>query len=374
MKEKKRLNGKNIISTKKKLILSLIFGGISLILLIMCQMIYGFGDWYNKYIYVWLVNTVCRIFSVVPFSVYEIILYSFIVYVLFRIVKNIYLLIKRKIKIKIKMKDILIRGASSLILYISIFVFLNMITQGVNCFKSSFAVSTNLDKKEVNKENLKELCIYLKDNLNELDKKIDKDEEGIFILENNYKEVGRENMYNLSKKYDCLKGFYPNPKSYIFSSLMSYQLLQGESTFTIEANYNRDMPKHNIPSTICHELSHIRGFNNEDEANYISFLSCINSEDYNYQYSGYIMAYVYCMDDLYYADKDAFIEISKDTCAGVKKELMLDDEFWQPYRGFVSSVYNFIYDKLLKMVGQKNGIHSYNGVVKLLVSGYGIQY
>jgi len=231
-----------------------------------------------------------------------------------------------------------------------------------------------LEKKDVDKDNLKELCIYLKDKLNELDKKIKKDEKGVFVLEDNYKEVGRENMYSISQKYDCLKGFYPNPKSYIFSGLMSYQLLQGESTFTIEANYNRDMTKHNIPSTICHELSHIRGFNNEDEANYISFLSCINSQDYNYQYSGYIMAYTYCMNDLYYVDKDSFIEISRGTCNGVKKELMLDDEFWKPYRGFVSSVYNFIYDKLLKMVGQKNGIHSYNGVVKLLISGYKVQY
>ena len=87
-----------------------------------------------------------------------------------------------------------------------------------------------------------------------------------------------------------------------------------------------------------------------------------------------MMAYVYCMNDLYYADKDSFIEISRDTCDGVKRELMADDEFWDPYRGIVSDIYNFVYDKLLKMVGQKNGIHSYNGVVKLLVSGYNEQF
>lgn len=370
MGENRCLKSINKMGTKKKLMLSFIFGVISLILLIMCQNIYSFGDWYNKYIYPCLVNTICRMISIIPFSLYEVLLYLFVLYVLYCIAKTLYLLIKRKLR----MKDILIRGVSSLLLYISIFVFLNMVTQGVNCFKSSFAVVTNLERKDVDKENLKELCIYLKDNLNELDKKITKDENGLFALTSDYKEIGRKNMYNLSHKYDCLKGFYPNPKSYIFSSLMSYQLLQGESTFTIEANYNNDMPKHNIPSTICHELSHIRGFNNEDEANYISFLSCINSEDYNYQYSGYIMAYVYCMNDLYYADKDSFIEISRYTCDGVKKELIQDDEFWKPYRGFVSSMYNFVYDKILKMVGQKNGIHSYNGVVKLLISGYKNQF
>ena len=370
MEEKENLKVRNKISAKKKLTFSLIFGGISLILLIMCQTISGFGDWYNKYIYAALVNTICRIVSIIPFSLYEVILYLFIIHILFEAIKNIYLLIKRRVKVK----ETLFRGISSILLYVSIFAFVNMITQGVNCFKTSFAEITNLKQKEVHKDNLKELCIYLKDNLNDLDGKINKDDNGLFMLAYNYKEIGRENMYNLSEKYECLKGFYPNPKNYMFSRLMSYQLLQGESTFTIEANYNRDMPKHNIPSTICHELSHIRGFNNEDEANYISFLACINSDDYNYRYSAYIMAYVYCMNDLYYADKDSFIEISRDTCDGVKRGLMEDDEFWKPYRGFLSNIYNFIYDKLLKMVGQKEGIHSYNGVVKLLISGYGVQF
>lgn len=357
-------------SVRKNTILTIIFGGISLLLLVLCEVIPQFGDWYNKYFYVILVETICRIVSVIPFSLYEVILYSFICYVLFNIVKNIILLIKRKIRFR----DAVLKGISSLLLYISAFAFLNMTTQGVNCFKSSFAKVTGLERKDVTKENLKELCIYLKDNLNYLDDKIPKDDNGLFSLEENYKNIGKENMINLSEKYECLKGFYPNPKSYIFSSLMSYQLLQGESTFTIEANFNRNMPKHNVPSTICHELSHIRGFNNEDEANYISFLSCINSEDYSYRYSGYIMAYVYCMNDLYYADRDAFMEISKDTCDGVKEQLRADDKFWAPYRGIVSDIYNFVYDKLLKMVGQKNGIHSYNGVVKLLIDGFKEQF
>lgn len=357
-------------SVKRDFKLTIIFGGISLLLLIMCNYIPWFGDWYNKYLYVILVETICRIVSLIPFSLYEVILYSFLCYVAFNIVKNIILLFKRKIRVR----DAALKSISSLLLYISVFAFLNMATQGVNCFKSSFAKVTGLERKEVTKENLKELCIYLKDNLNDLDNKIQKDDNGLFVLESNYKYIGKENMINLSEQYDCLKGFYPNPKSYVFSSLMSYQLLQGESTFTIEANFNSDMTKHNVPSTICHELSHIRGFNNEDEANYISFLACINSKDYSYRYSGYIMAYVYCMNDLYYADKDAFIEISKDTCDGVKKQLIEDDKFWSPYRGIVSNVYNFVYDKLLKMVGQKNGIHSYNGVVKLLVDGYKEQW
>jgi len=41
--------------------------------------------------------------------------------------------------------------------------------------------------------------------------------------------------------------------------------------FTFEANVNVDIPPYQIPSTMLHELSHLRGFMREDEANFISY-------------------------------------------------------------------------------------------------------
>ena len=32
------------------------------------------------------------------------------------------------------------------------------------------------------------------------------------------------------------------------------------------------MPFYNIPHTICHELSHLKGYMREDEANFIGYL------------------------------------------------------------------------------------------------------
>ncbi|MFQ8979614.1 MAG: DUF3810 family protein [Waltera sp.] len=41
------------------------------------------------------------------------------------------------------------------------------------------------------------------------------------------------------------------------------------------------------PATMCHELAHIRGYIYEDEANFIAFLACVESDDSTFQYAGY---------------------------------------------------------------------------------------
>ena len=376
LKMKGNINMRNLkkikrnLSGKEKLkIISLLLGSSGL-LFVMARYINGFANIYYKYIYITLVNTVSRGFSLIPFSVYEVILYGFVIFVFIKIVMYIFFWLTKKLSFK----EIIIKSTSTFLIYISIFIFLNVISLGVNAFRSDFVSLTGLKVQESSEEKLIELCDNFKDRLNELDSKIEKDKNGILKLDNDVKEKGVQAMKDLGKIYPDLQGFYPNPKPYIFSKVMSYQLLEGETDFTLEANYNNDMPSFNIPSTICHELSHIRGFNNEDEANYISFLACINSKNYEYQYSGYLMAYSYCMNDLYNFNLEAFKKINNELSNNVKIELKTDSLYWNKYRGEISEMHNDAYDKLLKMSGQEEGIKSYNAVVKLLISGYEVQF
>lgn len=358
------------LSIKNKLKLSGAFLSISVLLFILSRYVYGFSNFYYKYIYLTLVNTFSKVLSLIPFSVYEIMLYVFIIYILIKILVYIYF----KITKGLSFKEIIIRSMANILIYISAFIFLNIITLGVNSFRTDFVTLTGLKIQDSSEDELIELCENIKNKLNELDKKITRDENGMLKVNEEVKEEGIISMENLSTTYPFLKGFYPNPKPIIFSKFMSYQLLEGETTFTLEANYNNDMPKYNIPSTICHELSHIKGFNNEAEANYISFLACINSKNYEYQYSGYLMAYSYCMDDLYSFNLEAFKNINNELSDNVKLELRNDALYWNRYRGGVSKLYNNVYDKILKAGGQEEGIKSYNAVVKLLVSGYRVQF
>lgn len=361
---------KKQLSIKNKLKISGVLLGFSVLLLIMAQYIDNFANIYHKYVYVTLINTIARGFSLIPFSVYEMILYGFIIYIISRIIIYIYLGFTKKLSVK----EIIARSTVNFFMYISVFAFLNMITLGVNSFRADFVTLTGLKMEASSEEKLIKLCVNLKERLNELDGKIEKDGSGRLKLDENVKQEGIESMKNLGNTYPSLQGFYPRPKPYIFSEIMSYQLLEGETDFTMEANYNNDMPSFNIPSTICHELSHVRGFNNEDEANYISFLACINSKNYEYQYSGYLMAYSYCMNDLYYSNLEAFKKINSELSDNVKMELKNDTLYWNGYRGRISKMHNEAYDKLLKATGQEDGIKSYNAVVKLLISGFEEQF
>ena len=86
------------------------------------------------------------------------------------------------------------------------------------------------------------------------------------------------------------------------------------------------------------------------------------------------MAYSYCMNDLYYFNLEAFKKINNELSDNVKMELKADSLYWNKYRGEISEMHNDAYDKLLKMSGQEEGIKSYNAVVKLLISGYEVQF
>ena len=66
----------------------------------------------------------------------------------------------------------------------------------------------------------------------------------------------------------------------------------------MEANYNNVMNEIQKPSTMCHELAHLRGYILEDEANFIAYLACVQSEDVFFEYSGYLSVLSYLNSDL----------------------------------------------------------------------------
>ena len=109
----------------------------------------------------------------------------------------------------------------------------------------------------------------------------------------------RAAMFSLGATYPELSGYYPQPKGLLFPAFLSVQNLSGiYSPFTIEANYNSAMVSYNLPFTICHELSHLRGFMQEKEANFIGFLACVNADDTAFNYSGYLLGWIYATNEI----------------------------------------------------------------------------
>lgn len=202
------------------------------------------------------------------------------------------------------------------------------------------------------------------------------------------KDKAVENMQALGKTYPRLDGYYPRPKPLLSSDFMCQQYMQGYYfPFSMEANYNDVMYILNKPATMCHELAHLRGYIFEDEANFISYLACVQSDDVIFQYSGYLSVLPYVVNDLnreIMANPQVCMEAAKKTgMVRLSEKVLADDIFvtdeeWERINKkalvdteTVDKISDTFVDTTLKINGVADGSVSYSRVVELLLQYYG---
>jgi hypothetical protein len=182
-------------------------------------------------------------------------------------------------------------------------------------------------------------------------------------------KLGQKAMESLGTRFPRLSGHYPFPKPLVNSWILSIQQVTGVySPFTIEANYNRDIPYYDIPFTICHELSHLRGYMQEEEANFIAVLATVGSGDLYFNYSGFVSAWVYAGNALARNDREKFSELYSKINPYTRQDMMYNNEFWDRYETKVSEVHEELNDAYLKYNGQTQGVKSYGQVVDLMLT------
>lgn len=354
----------------RKSIIACILLAISIILSMMARAISWFPDWYYHYIYRPVSTVFAWVFGWFPFSVVELLLYAAILFVVVIIVRA---MIKRHRNSKQgkSLKGGVLRGVETLFLAVSILCFLYVVNCGVNYHKKSFAQEEGFETKAYDKQELIDVCTVLTSKINELADKLPVDENGITYIDGNKEKLAKEAMKNLSGTYTSLSGYYPNPKGLLIAELLSYQDITGiYSPFTVEANYNSDMPEYLKPFTMCHELSHLKGVMREEEANFVGFLACVESEEPSFQYSGYMNAYSYCMSELLNYDTESYSKIRKQLCEQANKDILNKHEFWEKYDTKIATISNKVNDVYLKANAQTEGTNSYNQVTGLILSYY----
>lgn len=357
---------------------------ISVILMLVSLKVNGFAQWYATHIYPLLVSVIGRISGFFSFSLCEILIYILLIWLIYTLVQAI----RKKSSLSKKNKEdvslpylnmetedskksYLISWFSGVLLGAGFLIFLYVICCGINYRRTSFSEESGIIPIEYSAEELKEICMQLTEELNELSDQVLRNEKGIMVLSVDEGEQAISAMRSLGEEYESLSGYYPRPKKLIVSELLSYQGLSGiYLPFTVEANYNGDMIPYNMPFTACHELSHLRGFMQEDEANFIAFLACIRDENIDFQYSGYMLGWTYCMNALYRMDDESWREVRGLLDKAIEKDLLANNEFWDHYEGVVSEVSNQMNDLYLKANGESEGVQSYSRIVELIVAYY----
>lgn len=354
----------------KKTILKWLLSFLPLILALGLYFLAGasvaFSDWYAKNIYPLWVSLWGRLWGFFPFSVNEFAYYLLALLAVYWLIRDFIRIIQKKLSWAVVgnwfRTIILVAGITTLIF---------MIGSGINFNRETFASEYHLDLSGGSAEDLYYLSEIMMEGMNRLAEQQIRDEEGIMQLSDGIQERTRRAMEKLGTVYPSLSGFCPKAKPVFFSLFLSWENITGlQSPFTVEAQYNRLIVPYNIPHVICHELSHLKGYPREDEANFIGLLACFLSEDADIQYSGYTLGYIYASNALYGADYDRWAELRQGINPLARGDLSANSRYWDQYETKLADIRETINDTQLKINHQEDGVISYGRVVDLLLAYY----
>ena len=338
--------------------------GLAGILALLARSAAGFSDWYYETVYSLLVSTIGRLMGAAPFSVVEVLLYLLILWVIVSAGRVVWKLIRRE---NAGLRDFV----GKVFVLVAALLFIYMACCGVNYYRTSFSESTGIHVDFYTSGELAAVCMDLTSEVNNLAGQVERDETGVMVYDSDMKAEAVNAMINLAEDYPELKGYYPKPKMLLVPQILSVQKVTGiYSPFTIEANCNGDMTDYNVPFTACHELSHLRGFMREEEANFIAWLACRESERVDFQYSGSLRGWISCMNVLYRSDYNAWAQIRVRLNPLVEADLSANRAYWAKFEGPVADAAQAVNDNYLKANGQSDGIQSYGRMSDLIVAYY----
>lgn len=319
-----------------------------------------FGEWYAVTVYPCLVGLFGRGFGLFPFSVAELGLYLLIFLVPWYGISH--------------RKNLICLGTAAWLM-VGLLAFTYTINCGINYYRKPFSQFLDVEIRPSSEEELQSLCWFLARQVNESAEDVlgEREEPPVFGQEDirSLPRQAREDMKHLGTLYPQLSGFYPQPKLLLVSRILSVQSLSGiYSPFTVEANVNREMTPYNIPHTACHELSHLRGFMREEEANFIGYLACVHSGSAYSRYSGYLSGFIHAANALYRQNPEAAAQVYTLLAQTVLDDLHTNNAFWQQYEGRISEVSTRVNDTYLKANSQSDGVKSYGRMVDLLLAYY----
>ena len=355
------------ISTTIEFKLTAIFAGAALILRFAARLVPGAADFYAKWANPLMTNTLGRLADLLPLSLVEILICGILLGILCWLMRLIKEVLTRFGHVRKRLRRSLLR----ILLLASVIFLLYEAGEDVYFYCEPFSSRYGFGRGEYSTKELETVCRVLAEKCNLLASLVERDEDGVMITSKDAGPRVVRSMEALGSDYPALKGFYTRPKGVMLSELMSRVNMAGiYSAYTCEANYNRDMTPYNIPFTMGHELSHVRGILQEDEANFAAFLGCFLAEDPDIAYSGALSGWVYCGNELYKRDYDAWLLLYRSLDKGVISDLDANTQFWEKYRSKVSEAAQSLNDSYLKGHGQKDGAASYDRVVDLIVSWY----
>ena len=339
-------------------------------------------DWFSRGVYPWLSSAWGFLPSLVPWSVAQWVAVGFLAFCVgFLIYYTV-----RLVRGRGERGLVLWRALATALAVVSVGFTIFALMCGLNYYRFTFAEDAGFELRDSSTEELTALCGTLAGKMNDARAEVavaqgGAEGEGDSAAApdsyaascGGFEAYSREavaDMEALAEQYPALaRPLYSPPKPVLFSELMSYADIAGMYfPFTVESNINVDGPFFTIPATMGHELAHQCGFMREDEANFIGYLACKESDDPLTRYSGYSLAYDYALSALIRADRDAAVAVNDTLSEAVRADRRARAEYLKQFEGPVAEASNAANNAYLKANSQQDGTKSYGRMVDLLLA------
>ena len=136
--------------------------------------------------------------------------------------------------------------------------------------------------------------------------------------------------------------------------------------FVGESNIDNGLHDLEKPFSMAHEMAHGYGWTDEATANFVAYLSCIESENAFVQYSGYLNYYRYVAGSYKRQNPDAYKAFRDQLPVGMVADLEAINQRLLQYEVWFST--DWMNDIYLRSLGVKEGVVSYSRVVVLVYS------
>ena len=370
-------------SLRRSDIVLIVLFSILIVINILSWLSTPFADFYVQKIYPVCSAIPIRLSGLLPFSLGE---FMIIVFALMGIIGIpaviIFAIVKRRDQ---KTTRRVLLGAARILSWILVYIFA---TETLGCFVMYHCTEFSdryFEPVEHTEELLLDTLEAFGNRLAAMSDSFERDADGYIVLDTPPDGDCRRAMTALSAEYSQLSGYFPKPKKILNSFFMSQEGIIGlYIPFAFEATYNTDIQPIAKPATVCHELAHLKGIIQEDEASFVAIVAGIRSDSDSLKYSA-------CLDAFYYLYKNAldlrgtsYEDRLWEAVANVPAVVWDNDigsytaDYWEKNRHkeiipteTVAAISEALTDANLTMNGVKDGINAYNRVVELLMDYYG---
>ena len=311
------------------------------------------GEWYATHLYPYISTSLSLLVSWIPFSMTEVLIVSSAALMIYVLIRNI--------RHREKVWKIFIREAE-IVVWIMVWLYFGW---GMNYFRENIYTRGNFTRQAFDEVVFKQFMTDYADSLNN---SYTPETVEMSVYENDIKErySSVPDHYGLSKAKS-----WQHPKILIFNRLYTAVGVGGYiGPFFGETHLNADLFPQQKPSSYAHELSHLLGVSNEDEANFWAYQICRTSDIPAVKYSGYYSLLPYVLSNASRVlNEDEYKEYVLSIRPEVRLQLTDQQNFWKSkYSRTLGKIQSVIYDSMLKVNKIPSGTKNYNQVVELIIA------